>query len=53
MTSSVLKVLFCGCWSLFVLILEKEIPLEKRMILFDHLYDATQAAFLIFNMEAE
>lgn len=23
------------------------------MILFDHLYDATQAAFLIFNMEAE
>lgn len=36
-----------------MLIPEREIPLGKKVILFDHLYDATQAAFLICNMEAE
>lgn len=52
MTLSILKVLFL--WTLVIIYADtREIPLGKGLILFDHLYDATQAAFLISNTEAE
>lgn len=34
-----------------MIVLEREIPLERRMVLFDHLYDATQASLLISSLE--
>lgn len=53
MTSPVLKVHFL--WTLVIIYADtgERNSLGKRVTLFDQLYDATQAAFLICNMEAE